>query len=335
MTIVIPTYSRVDLLGACLDSLAAQSYRDFRVIVVDDGSLVGGQIREVAESRGADVLRLPRNGGFAIAANAGLRRAETRLVMLLNDDMTLEPDCLERLVAGLGAHRADAAAPLVLWRDAPDIVYSAGDGQRVDGRPIAIGYRCPRENFTPPTTVFGVSAGAALYRRAVFEEIGVFDWEYRSYYEDSDLNFRLQLAGGTAICVADAIAYHVGSASLAGQNWRRARQCYRNHLRLFLKNMPMQLVVKNFVPFVRERGVQARSYRSAARAEFGFVVAWRMYFMDAAANVMSLPKVLLRRCRGKKISGAELARFEGKLLPVEQAETSGAAQQQDIARAQV
>lgn len=332
LTIVIPTYTRVDLLETCLDSLAMQSYRDFQVVVVDDGSPVGPRIRNVAELRGASLVRLPKNTGFAVAANAGLAQAQTLLVMLLNDDMTLAPDCLERLVAGLTAHDADAAAPLVLWHDAPDVIYSAGDGQRVDGRPVALGFRCARSAFAPQLEVFGVSAGAALYRRSLFDEIGVFDWEYRTYYEDSDLNFRLQLAGFKAVCVAEAVAYHVGSASLADQNWRRARQCYRNHLRLFLKNMPTHLLVRNLIPFLRERHVQARSYRSAARAEFGFVIAWRMYFADAAANLIALPKLLARRCREKKISGAESAAFEAKLLPVERAERSETSQQHNIAQ---
>ena len=321
LTVIIPTFTRVDLLVECLESLANQTYGDFQVLVVDDGSPVGEAVRQACESHGAELVRLARNGGFAGAANAGLAQARTPLVMLLNDDMTLAHDALECLVAGLRAHDADVAAPLVLWRDQPDVICSAGDGQRVDGRPIALGFRCARSDFAAQTEVFGASAGAALYRREVFGAIGVFDCGYRSYYEDSDLNFRLQRAGFKSVCIDIAVAYHVGSASLDGQNWRRARQCYRNHLRLVLKNMPMGLLFRYWILIVRERRAQARAYRSAARTEFGFAAAWRMYLWDASTNAITAAKLLLQRVSEKKFSGSEIARLESKLLPLESDKT--------------
>ncbi|MEX2015760.1 MAG: glycosyltransferase family 2 protein [Candidatus Hydrogenedentales bacterium] len=333
LTIVVPTYIRADLLAECLASLEAQTYTGFEVVVVDDGSPAGADIERLADRFSTRLVRLPLNRGFAFAANAGLAEADSPLVMLLNDDMTLAPDCLERLIAGLEADDAVCAAPLILWRDSPDIVYSAGDGQRVDGRPVPLGFRCPRAAFTPEIEVFGASAGAALYRRSALEAVGGFDTRFGSYYEDSDLNFRFQLAGFRAICVAGAIAYHVGSASIAGQNWRRARQCYRNHARLYLKNMPVKLLVRHVAPFLRERRVQARAYRAAARTHFGLVRAWRMYLQDAAVVAWSIPKLLVGRCFGKKISASNLRRLEANLMAVESTKKSGAINQRDAARA--
>lgn len=295
VAVIIPTYNGKELLIACLRSLAEQTYSDMHVIVVDDGS--EDDIGHALEADFPDVewARLDRNSGFCVAINAGIRAASHEFVFLLNNDMTLKANCLERLVAEADRAGATMVAPLVLFRDDPSIVFSAGDRQRSDGRPESIGYRMPLPDFDFGEVPFGVSAGAALYRSALFDHIGLFDERFHAYFEDSDLNFRARLMGYEPFVVPDAVAYHVGSASLSGRTWWRARQCFRNHALLVIKNMPTRLLLRHAPNIIRERIHQARSLVSAARAEFGLVRACGILLATAVSIVGQFPHALSAR----------------------------------------
>lgn len=277
LTIVIPTYKRSDLLAECLASLRAQTFRDFRVVVVDDASPkdVTACVRRGYPE--AEVLRQPENGGFARAANTGVRHAATRFIMLLNDDMTLAPDCLARLMEGMRESGAAMVCPLVLFRDEPDTIYSAGDRITRGGRPESIGFREKRAGFVFERHPFGVSAGAAIYTRALFDRVGLFDETFIAYFEDADLCMRARAAGLEALCVPEAIAYHVGSASQAGSTTWRTRQCYRNHAFLVLKNLSMGEMILRAPWILRERLHQTLRLLSSCRAQGGLVYAMKTW----------------------------------------------------------
>ena len=310
VSIVIPSWNRRALVVECLGSLSSQTFRDFAAIVVDDGSTddtVEILSRDFPEMR---VVRLPDNRGFAAAANAGMRAADAPLVFLLNNDMTLAPDCLERLVQR--AEQSDAAmfAPLMLFRDRPDVIYSAGDGQLACGRPVSIGHGCDASGFRHPDRIFGVSAGAALYRRELLDRIGSFDERFGAYFEDSDLNFRARLAGFAAEVVRDAAAYHVGSASLEGRHVWRARQCCRNHALLVVKNMPAGLLVRHAREIIAERFHQNRRVWSVARAENGAWHALAALLGTWFSTARQIPHALAERRRIQRmrtLDTAELA----------------------------
>ncbi|MCP4641729.1 MAG: glycosyltransferase family 2 protein [bacterium] len=295
VSIVIPSWNRKDLVEACLASLDEQTFRAFEVVVVDDGSTDGTDAYVRESHPDARLVVLPRNQGFCAATNAGIGAASCELVLLLNNDMTLKPDFLERLVDA--ADKSDAAmfAPLVLFRDEPEIIYSAGDEQQENGRPQSIGFKRRLDGFRYPSEIFGVSAGAGLYRREVFEGVGRLDPWFKAYFEDSDLSFRARLAGFRAHFVCDAVAYHIGSASLEGRTLWRTRQCCRNHVILTLKNMPMALLFRHARSIAAERLHQNRRVWTAARCEMG---AWNaMWYLLGTwgATVAALPHALIAR----------------------------------------
>ena len=273
ISIVIPTWNRCGLLFECLHSLDCQTFRDFEIIVVEDGGT--DDTVALLRSRRPEVRLVERtaNGGFARAANDGILLARGEYIFLLNNDMTLHPDCLALLIAQARRSGMDMLSPLVLWRDNPETVYAAGDRIRRSGRPESIGFRMPRAALAIQEEVFGVSAGAGLYHRRVFDVVGMLDERFVAYFEDSDLSLRARLAGFRAGLCAKAVALHVGSASLEGRTWWRSRQCYRNHALLVLKNFPLSLILRNAGPILRERLHQARTCFNAARAAFGAVRA--------------------------------------------------------------
>jgi GT2 family glycosyltransferase len=291
LTVVIPTYTRSDLLAECLKSLAAQTFRDFEVIVVDDASPQDVADCVARAYPSARVIRRAENGGFARTANAGVRAATTPHLMLLNDDMTLAPDCIERLMTGLRESGAAMACPLVLFRDQPDIIYSAGDRITRGGRPESIGFRQKRDGFEFQRNPWGVSAGAALYAREVFDTIGHFDELFVAYFEDADLCLRARRAGFAAVCVPEAVAYHVGSASQTGSTTWRTRQCYRNHALLVAKHFSTSERLARALWILIERMHQSRRVFTTHRAEAGFAHAVRAWWgarMDMRQAVLSL-----------------------------------------------
>jgi len=145
--------------------------------------------------------------------------------------------------------------------------------------------------------VFGVSAGAGLFRRDLFAKIGLLDERFHAYFEDSDLCFRARLAGFRARLVPEAVACHIGSASIEGRTWWRARQCFRNHALLVAKNMPGRLLLRHGAAILKERGHQAGRLFSAARCEFGAIRACGIVVATCLSAWMAMPAMLAARRR--------------------------------------
>jgi hypothetical protein len=295
ISVVIPTWNGRDILRDCLQSITDQTVTPAEVIVVDDVSTdgTGDMARDTFPN--ITVHRLEQNQRFCGAANAGIRLATQDYVLLVNNDMTLAPDCLERWFAFTQESGADVTGPLVLWKDEPDMIYTAGDRQRANGRPESWGYREALVSFSMPETVFGISMCAVLYSRAVIERIGLVDEHYVDYFSDSDYSFRARLAGFDVQLAPDARAYHVGSASLFGQNWWRSRQCYRNQAYLVLKNMPLSLLLRKAPAILAERFHQAGRVLSSARCEFGLVKAVGILFVAWLGCWAQIPRALRER----------------------------------------
>mgnify|MGYP002632415850 CR=1 FL=1 len=312
LTIIIPTYNRCDLLGECLTSLEAQPGVPIKVLVMDDGSEedVTAYVRE--NFMGVEVMRSEKNQGFATTVNAGLRTVTSEYVMLLNNDMTLEPDCIERMMKSMHDQAVDMITPLIVWKDDPETIYSAGDFIRVNGRPESYGYRAPRREVVMPESIFGVTAGAAIYKKKLFDEVGDFDEKFVAYFEDADWCFRARLAGFTAGLAPLAVARHVGSASQNGMTWWRSRQCFRNHALLVIKNMPWSLMFKHLIAIKLEYLHQSRRTISSARTEFGLVKALGVW-AKALLEVLALYPYAFYARRGiqknRKLSPAEVERL--------------------------
>jgi GT2 family glycosyltransferase len=216
VAVVLPNHNGARWLPGVLASIAAQTVAPAEVLVVDDGSTDGSAA--LAEGwDGVRVLRLGRNGGFARAANAGIAAVSTEAVALVNTDVELAPDWLERALAALGAD-AGAVATKMLDLDDPAILYSAGDVLRRDGVCEQRG-RFERDSgaYDEPGEVFSACAGAALYRRAAVLGAGGFDERLGMYLEDVELGLRLRLAGWSCRWEPRAVARHAGAGSSGGQ----------------------------------------------------------------------------------------------------------------------
>lgn len=213
LTVIVPTWNGERLLRTCLRSLQLQTV-SCSVLVVDNGStdstleLVSGEFPEV------DYLPLERNFGFAKAVNRGIQRARTEFVALLNNDTEVNPHWVE---AGLKAFRRHPDywffASKILDFRRRDTVDSAGDCYGRTGLPHKRGLGESANQFTQTGPVMGASAGAAFYRKNLFERIGLFDEGFFLYLEDVDLSLRAQFSGLPCLYLPEAIVYHVEAAS--------------------------------------------------------------------------------------------------------------------------
>lgn len=279
VSIVIPTLDGRELLAHALRALDAQSFRDFEVIVVDNGSTDGTAEMLQQAWPTVRVIALERNVGFAAAANHGIRAARGSVVVLLNNDTEAHPEWLGRLVAPfVDDPRIASCASRVRDFVRRDRIDSAGDQLGLVASQIGHGERDgPR--FAVAREVLSACAAAAAYRRDAVEEVGLFDESYGSYLEDVDLGVRLRLAGHRCWYVPEAIVYHHGSATARRLPRARFFLVMRNQLILFLRCMPWPrlafglplMCVMPFVAAVRD----GHSAVTAGRAVIAALREWR------------------------------------------------------------
>jgi hypothetical protein len=242
VTAAIATYNGRELLEVVLGSLAQQTYDEIRVVVIDDASQDGTDQWLREHWPAVDVVVHPENRGVTAALNSCVRAAAgSEFVLLLNNDVELDPHCVEELVAALRAHphAASAGAKLLDYTrrdllDGTGDTYSwAGIAHRRGQGEVDLG------QYDEQKDAFGACAAAALYRMDAFADVGPFDEQFYALCEDVDWSFRAQLAGYSCRYVPTAIAYHIGSASLGPRfseftvyhNWR-------NEIWLVAKNFP-------------------------------------------------------------------------------------------------
>ncbi|MFN3705145.1 MAG: glycosyltransferase family 2 protein [Thermoflexales bacterium] len=247
VSVVIPTARGRRWLPTCIAALRAQTFRDFEVVVVDNGSS-DGSAAWLAAQPDVRVIRNASNLGFAAACNQGIRAGDAPFVALLNDDAQPEPQWLEALlramrepqalVAGVQPAQVGACASLMLFADRPGVVQSAGIA--VDRAAIAWdrlrGYPADCAEAQRPREVFGASGGACLYRRAMLDAVGLFDERFFAYLEDVDLAWRAQRAGWRCLYVPQARVLHYTSATSGEGSAFKNRLLGRNKVWLAAKN---------------------------------------------------------------------------------------------------
>jgi hypothetical protein len=252
VTVVVPNWNGERFLDTCLSSLRRQSFKDFEVVLADNGS-TDGSVEFVARNfPEVRIVRLPENRGFSAAVNAGIKASPAaEHVVLLNNDTEVDPGWLEALVEAADRHPEAGlfASKLVDFRNRRQLD-GAGDALRASGLPYRLGHgEVDRGQFDRETFVFSACAAAALYRSSLFGEIGLFDEDFFAYCEDADVSFRAQLAGHGCLYVPRSVVYHVGSVSTGGKRSATAtRLGARNSVSLLVKNLPLS-AVPHVLPF--------------------------------------------------------------------------------------
>lgn len=248
ISVVIPTYNGIDYIADCLNSLREQLRKPDEIVLVDDGStdgtasFVGKSYPEVR------YIRLDANHGFATAVNEGIRHSKGAYIALLNNDTRAEREWIQELAKILDEQPAVGfCSSKMLFADRPDVINSIGVGFTNAGMAVDVGRgRRDGEEFRHPRRIFGACAGGAMYRRALFDEIGLFDEDLFMWYEDVDLSFRAQLAGFKCVYVPTAVIYHVGGGTSSSADNLHLHYCSRNQILVMVKNLPGPLRLRYF-----------------------------------------------------------------------------------------
>jgi len=247
ISIIIPNRDGAAFLETCLRSLRAQECSDMEVIVVDNASQDASAAIVQSAMPDAVLMMESRNLGFAGGVNAGIRASRGEWVAVLNNDTELAPDWFAECMHAI-REKPDAAffaCRILDFRDRGRI-YSAGDCFLRGGIGYRRGQELPdREEYRQELEIFSASGCAALFRRNVLEDVGLFDARFFAYLEDVDLGLRLQSAGYRGYYLPRAVVYHRGAATSGGEFSRLAgRLRTRNALLLLLKNMPLLFLLR-------------------------------------------------------------------------------------------
>ena len=309
VSVIIVNWNGRNLLGECLDSLLAQRFQDFEIILVDNGSQDGSADLVKERYPGVRLVSLTENRGFAGGNNAGIRIATGAYVALLNNDTKADPGWLEALV-----HAAEANSGAGMWAskilsyDNPRVIDNVGlliyrDGlARGRGRlEMDIG------QFDEEAEALFPSGCAALYRKAVLDEVGLFDEEFFAYADDVDLGLRARLAGWTCVYVPTARVYHKYSSSSSAYSPLKAFLVERNRIWVLLKYYPGELILVSPYYTIKRLLLQAYGAFSGRGASGRFVaehsiLSALVIMMRAwSAALTALPKLLRQRRQMKKI----------------------------------
>ncbi len=251
ISVIIPNWNGKKYLKTCFDSLRNQSFKNFEIILIDNGSQDSSTefLREnYPEVR---IIALPDNVGFSKAVNVGIKKARGEWIVLLNNDTETHPDWLQNLKLATEKYpQYYFFASKILCFDQRDIIDSAGDGLYINGVAYRRGHhQKDSKEFDEEIEVFGPCGAAALYKKKLFDEIGYFDEDFFAFYEDVDLNFRAQLAGFRCMYITSAVVYHIGHGSSHNNDWV-AFLCRRNQIFTLIKNMSVKFCLKNFKAIV-------------------------------------------------------------------------------------
>jgi GT2 family glycosyltransferase len=307
-SVIVVNWNGRHLLGPCLESLRQQTFRDFETILVDNASTDGSPQWVAAHHPDVRLLVNDRNLGFAEGNNVGLAAAEGEFAVLLNNDTEAEPGFLQAMV---DVARQDESlgmvAGVLVFAHRPERVASAGIRVQWDGVALDHLVGRPREDLPgDPVEVFGPCGGAALYRRAMLAEVGVFSPEFFFYLEDVDLAWRGHLAGWGSLLAPKAVVRHVYSASAGQGSPFKSFQLARNRLLVLFLNLPAGLWLR-YSPFVLAYDMAACAYGLISR-DWG-VLRGRL------AALRMLPGLWSRRRAVQRLRRVPLRALSGALHP--------------------
>ncbi len=242
-SVILVNWNGREFLGPCLAALQQQTFSDFETVMVDNASTDGSADWVAVNYPGVHLLHSERNVGFPAGCNAGIAAAQGEFLVLLNNDTEASPTFLEELVhtARLDERVGMVAGVLVFARQ-PGWINSAGITMHWDGTALDYAANQPLESLpSAPVEIFGPSGGAALYRRAMLEEVGALRSDFFAYLEDADLAWRGRLAGWEGLLAPRAVARHAYSATSGRGSSFKSFQMARNRLLLLYLDLPAGL----------------------------------------------------------------------------------------------
>lgn len=243
VSIVIVNFNGRRFLEPCLSSLAGQSFKNFEIILVDNHSSDGSAEYIRNQFPSVTLIETGKNLGFAGGTNIGIRASRGDSILTLNNDTVADPRFIENLVRPMASDsRLGMCASKMLFPDGR--INSTGICISRSGAAWDRGiYEKDSGGFNTEEEVFGPCAGAALYRRAMLDEIGLFDEDFFIYMEDVDLAFRARLAGWKCRFIPFARVTHFMGGTTGINSDLSVFYGNRNLLWNTIKNFPVRTLL--------------------------------------------------------------------------------------------
>ncbi len=248
IAIVVLNYKGIDDTIECIASLQKQTYANYKIVIVENGSHDGSRekLQKLHSGKFADceIIFNEKNLGFTGGVNTGIRYAlenDFDAVALFNNDAVADENWLAELAKKLVGETGIVTC-LLLHRDGKTID-STGDSYSIWGLPFPHGRDQLTKNAAKSGEVFGASGGASLYSCEMLREIGLFDEDFFAYSEDVDISFRAQLAGWNVYYNNRAVAYHEQGGTSKKMSGFGVYQTFKNWPLLFIKDVPTRLLL--------------------------------------------------------------------------------------------
>lgn len=289
VSIIIVNYNGLNFLEKCLSSLLSQTYHDIEIIFVDNGSIDESVAYVKKEFPSVRVIINKENFGFAKGNNIGIKEAKGDLIATLNNDTEVVPVWIAELVKVINSGKdvGMCASKMLFMKDQKLInstgIYISRSGACWD-RGI---FEKDAGQYDSIDDIFGPCAGAAMYKKEMLQEVGLFDEDFCAYVEDVDLAFRGRLAGWKCLYVPKAIVYHVHGGTAGYMTDYTIYHSDRNIVWNCVKNFPKWILITS-LPWIIGRNVAVVPYYILK----GHTIAILRSKIDA---IKGIPEMLVKR----------------------------------------
>ena len=255
ITVVIPNFNGIHYLEGCMNSLLEErrvpGTPQFEILVVDNHSTDGSEVQLREMWPEVKKIFLSKNTGFCHAVNLGIQKSSTPYVILLNNDTKVRPGFIKHLYEAIKKRKNafSVSAAMLMWDD-PGLLDDAGDLYTALGWAFARGKGKNKDLYDKRAEIFSACAGAAIYRKKIFDRIGLFDERHFAYMEDLDIGYRARIYGYRNFYEPKAEVIHFGSASTGSRyNEKKTVLAAQNNVYVIFKNMPIFQRIIN-LPFL-------------------------------------------------------------------------------------
>lgn len=267
-TIIILNWNGLKYLKPCLDSLLHQTYPNYKIILVDNGSRDGSIAFVKDYYPQVDLIELSHNLGFATGNNIGFKYArkkyDAKYYFAVNNDTIADEKFIEEMIVAAQPQNVGMVAAKMILQDHDHLLDSAGHYILPSGLVRSRGRMEHESKYNNPLNVFGPCGGAALYTREFFDSVGMFDDDFFAYYEDGDLSWRGILAGWICQYNPRAIIYH----KLHGTSHKKHKFLFiseRNRFFVMIKNLPREFIYKNFFLILKQEIILLKDEQRLSR----------------------------------------------------------------------
>ena len=251
VSVVTPNYNGERFLDSFLKSLDEDSEYIGEVIIIDNGSDDGSleYLKSSTFNFPLILIENRENLGFAPAVNQGIKKAKNELIFSINNDTEVKKGSIKALIDLItSADDIFSVQAKMLQYDNKELIDDVGDEYNLLAWTKKTGENHPSGEFEEVKEIFSSCAGAAMYRKSVLLELGLFDDNFFAYMEDVDLAIRSRISGYKNLLCPQAIVYHIGSATSGSRyNEFKVRLAARNNVWTVYKNLPIPMKITNFI----------------------------------------------------------------------------------------